>query len=64
VVADPAQVPTMELGFYQGKEDPELFAQADPATGSFFAADKVTWKIRHIYSGAWLDFRSIQRGNA
>lgn len=64
VVADPAQIPTIELGFYQGKEDPELFVQADPTTGSYFNADKVTWKIRHIYSGAWLDFRSAQRGNA
>lgn len=64
VVADPQQIPTLELGFYQGKEDPELFVQADPASGSFFAADKVTWKIRHIYSGAWLDYRSVQRGNS
>jgi hypothetical protein len=63
VVADPTQIPTMEIGFYQGKEDPELFVQADPASGSYFSADKVTWKIRHIYSGAWLDFRSVQRGN-
>jgi hypothetical protein len=64
VVADPTQIPTLELGFYQGKEDPELFVQADPATGSYFNADKITWKIRHIYSGAWLDFRSVQRGNS
>jgi hypothetical protein len=64
VVADPSQIPTLELGFYQGKEDPELFVQADPASGSYFAADKVTYKIRHTYSGAWLDFRSVQRGNA
>lgn len=64
VVADPMTVPTLELGFYQGKQDPELFVQADPTAGSFFAADKVTYKIRHIYSGAWLDYRSVQRGNS
>lgn len=63
VVADPSMIPTIELGFYQGKQDPELFVQADPTAGSFFAADKVTYKIRHIYSGAWLDYRSVQRGN-
>jgi hypothetical protein len=63
VVADPAMCPTFELGFYQGRQEPELFTQADPNTGSMFAADKFTWKIRHIYSGAVLDYRGFQRGN-
>lgn len=62
-IADPALTPTMEVGFYQGREDPELFVQADPSVGSLFDADKVTYKIRHIYSGAWLDYRSAYRGN-
>ena len=64
VVADPAMIPTLELGFYQGKQDPELFVQSDPSTGSFFNADKATYKVRHIYSGAVLDFRGFQRGNS
>jgi hypothetical protein len=55
--------PTFELGFYQGREDPELFTQSDPNFGSVFDADKVTWKIRHIYSGAVLDYRGFYRGN-
>lgn len=63
LVADPAMIPTIEMGFYQGKEDPELFVQADPASGSYFSADKVTYKVRHIYAGAVLDFRGFQRGN-
>lgn len=62
LVADPAMAPTMEVGFYQGRQDPELFIQDDPRVGSVFTADKVTWKIRHIYSGAWLDHRSAYRG--
>jgi hypothetical protein len=61
IVADPAMVPTIEIGFYQGREDPELFTQADPTVGSMFDADKVTYKIRHIYSGAVLDHRGFQR---
>lgn len=64
VVADPEMIPTFELGFYQGKQDPELFVQADQTVGSFFSADKATYKIRHVYSGAWLDHRSAQRGQA
>jgi hypothetical protein len=62
LVADPDLCPTIELGFYQGREDPELFVQDDPNTGAVFNSDKVTWKIRHIYSGAVLDYRGFYRG--
>ena len=62
-VADPALIPTIEMGFYQGREDPELFVQADPLVGSAFNADKITWKIRHIYAGAVVDYRGFYRGN-
>jgi hypothetical protein len=61
VVADPALCPTIEIGFYQGRDTPELFTQSDPSQGSVFSNDKVTYKIRHIYSGAVLDFRGFQR---
>lgn len=63
VVADPNMCPTIEIGFYQGRETPELFTQSDPSVGSMFDADKITYKIRHIYSGAVLDFRGFYRGN-
>ncbi len=61
VVADPNLCPTIEIGFYQGRDTPELFTQADPTQGSVFLSDKVQYKIRHIYSGAVLDFRGFQR---
>jgi hypothetical protein len=61
VIADPSLCPTIELGFYQGRQEPELFVQNDPTVGSVFQADKITWKIRHIYSGAVLDFRAFYR---
>jgi hypothetical protein len=64
LVADPALCPTFELGFYRGQELPELFTQSDPNTGSTFNADKVTYKVRHIYSGAVLDYRGFYRGNS
>lgn len=63
-VADPSRVPTIEVGFLQGQEDPALFVQNDSASGSVFNADKVTWKIRHIYSGAVVDYRGMYRGNS
>lgn len=63
-VADPAMVPTIEIGFYQGRQEPELFSQVDPTVGSVFSADKVTYKIRHIYSGTVIDHRGFFRGTA
>jgi hypothetical protein len=64
LVGDPGLTPTIELGFYRGQETPELFVQNDPQVGSAFTADKITYKIRHIYSGAILDFRAFYRGNS
>lgn len=62
LAADPANVPTLEVGFYQGRQDPELFTQADANAGSMFNADKMTLKIRHIYSGTILDHRGFYGG--
>lgn len=63
LVADPALCPTIELGFLNGQEDPALFVQSDPTSGSVFNTDKVTYKIRHIYGGTVIDHRGFQRGN-
>ena len=62
LIADPNTVPTIEVGYYQGRQDPELFIQDQPAVGSVFTADKITYKIRHIWGLAVLDFRGFQRG--
>ena len=61
-IADPAMCPTIEIGFYQGREEPELFTQADSNTGSMFAADKYTYKLRHTYHGTPLEHRGFYRG--
>lgn len=53
-VADPMVLPVVEIGFLDGREDPELFVQDTPNVGSMFSNDKVTYKIRHIYGGAVL----------
>lgn len=59
--ADPADIPGIEIGFLDGKEEPELFVQDSPTLGSMFAADKLTYKIRHIYGGAVTDFRAFTK---
>ncbi|MBR6976679.1 MAG: hypothetical protein IKH84_07245, partial [Ottowia sp.] len=53
-VADPNQLPVVEIGFLDGREEPELFVQDSPTIGSMFSHDKLTYKIRHIYGGAVL----------
>lgn len=61
LIADPATVPTLEVGFYQGRQDPELLVQDQPAVGSVFSNDVITWKIRHIWGLTVLDYRGFQR---
>lgn len=58
---DPADHPLIEVGFLDGKQDPELFVQDDPTSGSAFSADKVTWKLRHTWGYSVVDFRGFQR---
>lgn len=63
LVADPGRIPTIEVGFYQGQQDPQLFTQSDPSVGSMFNSDKLTFKIRHMYGGSILDHRGFVKGN-
>ncbi len=60
--ADPADIPGIELGFLDGQQEPELFVQDSPTVGSMFSADKLTYKIRHIYGGAVCDYRAFTKG--
>ena len=62
VICDPANCPTIEIGFLEGREEPELFVQDMPTAGSMFDADKVTYKIRHIYGGDVIDYRGMWKG--
>ena len=61
VVADPTLVPTVEIGFFEGREEPELFVQDIPNVGSMFDSDTITYKIRHIYGGDVLDHRGFYK---
>jgi hypothetical protein len=57
VLADPGQIEMIELGFLDGREVPELIAQAAPDAGSVFTNDALAWKVRHVFGGAFLDYR-------
>jgi hypothetical protein len=62
LVADPMDVPTIEIGFYLGRQEPDLFTQSDQSVGSMWNSDKLSYKIRHVYSGTALDHRAFYRG--
>lgn len=59
--ADPNDIPTIEVGFLNGQEEPELFLADNPTAGSMFTHDKVTYKIRHIYGATALDYRGLYK---
>lgn len=57
LTADLMDGATVEIGFLDGQEEPEIFVQDNPLVGSMFTNDEVTYKIRHIYGGVVRDFR-------
>lgn len=62
ITADTNDVPFIELGFFNGNEEPELFIQDSPTSGSMFSNDVTTYKIRHIYGGTVVDYRGAYKG--
>lgn len=60
-VADPVDLPTIEIGYLDGEEEPSLFVQDNPNSGSLFYNDVLTYKIRHIYGGNVLDYRGFYK---
>jgi hypothetical protein len=58
LVADPKDAVCIELGFLDGRQEPELIISDEPSNGSLFTNDTITYKIRHIYSSAVLDYRA------
>lgn len=59
---DPRVVDTLEIGFVGGQVNPVLFIQDQPLFGLNFTQDVISYKIRHEYGGAVLDWRGLYRG--
>jgi hypothetical protein len=62
LVADPREVDTIEIGFVGGQINPALFIQDQPLFGLNFSQDAISYKIRHEYGGAVVDYRGLYRG--
>lgn len=61
IVADGRDVPLLEVGFFNGNEDPEIFVadQENVEGGAMWSADRLSYKIRHIYGVGILDHRGV-----
>jgi len=62
--ANPDEVQTFELGFLQGKAEPELLLADNQLVGLSFTADRIQYKIRHEYQVTVVDYRGAYNGNA
>lgn len=62
LVGDPREIDTIEIGFVGGQVNPALFIQDLPLFGLNFTQDAVTYKVRHEYGGAVVDYRGFYRG--
>lgn len=54
----PDVVDMVEMGYLNGRTEPEMFVADSPQGEQMFVADETRYKIRHEYSGAAVDFRS------
>jgi len=58
----PAEViDLIEMGYMDGRQEPEFFLADSPQAEQVFVADKIRYKIRHRYAGAWIDYRGAYK---
>jgi hypothetical protein len=57
--AKTSDVEGIEIGFLNGKEEPEILVQDQPTVGNVFVYDQIRYKLRHEYGGAVVDFRAF-----
>ena len=57
LVADKRDIVGLEIGFLDGKEEPELLVQ-DVNAGDWFNKDALTYKVRFVFGGAIIDYRA------
>ena len=58
----PDVIDIIEMGYLNGRQEPEMFVADSPQSEQVFVADKIRHKIRHEYAGAVIDYRSGYKG--
>jgi hypothetical protein len=59
LIARKEDISGLEIGFINGEETPQIFVADMPNVGSTFTNDVNTFKIRHEYGGAIIDWRAF-----
>jgi hypothetical protein len=54
----PTEADMIEMGYINGRQDPEMFLADSPQSEQVFVADKTRYKVRHEYAGTVIDFRT------
>jgi hypothetical protein len=60
--AFPAQAPSLEIGFLDGFDMPQIFLANLPTQGTMFTNDELQYKVKFVYGGNILDFRPVYAG--
>lgn len=58
----PEIVELIEMGYLNGRQEPEMFVADSPQSEQVFVADKIRHKIRHEYAGTPIDYRGGYKG--
>lgn len=62
LILPPSVIDVVEMGYLNGRQEPEMFLADSPQSEQVFVADKIRHKLRHEYAGAVIDFRSGYKG--
>ncbi len=57
LICDPGEIESIEVGFVNGREEPELLLQDSPLAGQVFTNDQMSFKVRWEFGGGWVDYR-------
>lgn len=61
VIADKTWLDLFEIGFIDGQQNPTILIQDQPGVGTVFTRDRITYKLRHEYGGAPVDYRGFYK---
>lgn len=55
-------MPTLQMGFFQGQRTPQIYLQNQDVNGEVFSADTWTWKVKWRWGGCIEDYRGFYAG--
>lgn len=62
LIGDPKMHDTIEVGFLNGKQEPEILIQ-DGVYGTAFSHDKIQYRVKMVYGKVILDYKTFYKGS-